>query len=63
LLIWCHITQTCRQECDRIDVSLRFGSDPDAEVDVGILDVRLVAWPDRPDRGTFVDTGALPDGD
>ena len=50
-----------RQECQRVDVSLRIVGAPDAEMHVGDIELRLSRRPDRPDRLAVRDSVARVD--
>jgi len=50
----------CRQEAERIDVSLRIGRDPHAEVDVGLRMLGVSGRPHGPDHGLLRDLFPAP---
>jgi hypothetical protein len=50
-----------RQECQRVDVSLRIVRTPNAEVHVGHVELRVSRRPDRPHRLAFCDSVARVD--
>jgi len=58
-----HLVDAWRKQRLRIDVSLRLGGDPDPEVNVGLLNLGLLARSDRPHDGALFDDGALRHGD